>query len=41
MLNKLKKTIALDNPIRLAYHKIRAIIANYYYGFPSKNMTII
>jgi len=41
MLNKLKKTITLDNPIRLAYHKIRAIIANYYYGFPSKNMTII
>lgn len=41
MLNKLKKLIALDNPARLAYHKIRAIIASYYYGFPSKDMIII
>ena len=41
MLNKLKKLIDLDNPARLMYHKIRAIIANYYYGFPSNNMTII
>ena len=41
MLNNLKKLIALDNPARLLYHKIRAIIANLYYGFPSKGMTII
>lgn len=41
MINKLKNIISLDNPIRLLYHKIRAIIANLYYGFPSKNMTII
>ena len=41
MLNNLKKLVALDNPMRLLYHKIRAIIANLYYGFPSKNMTII
>ncbi len=41
MLNKLKKLVALDNPMRLFYHKLRAIIANIYYGFPSKNMTII
>ena len=41
MLNKFKKLIALDNPFRLFYHKIRAIIANIYYGFPSKNMVII
>ena len=33
--------ISLDNPLRLMYHKIRAIIANLYYGFPSKNMVII
>ncbi len=37
----LKKLIALDNPLRLLYHKIRAILANFYYGFPSKNMKII
>jgi UDP-N-acetylmuramyl-tripeptide synthetase len=36
-----KKLISLDNPFRLLYHKIRAIIANFYYGFPSKNMKII
>jgi hypothetical protein len=41
MLNKFKKLVALDNPMRLLYHKIRAIIANLYYGFPSKDMTII
>ena len=41
MLNNIKKHIALDNPLRLAYHKLRAIIANFYYGFPSKDMTII
>lgn len=37
----LKSMISLDNPIRLAYHKIRAIIANIINWFPSKNMTII
>jgi len=36
-----KKLIALDNPFRLLYHKIRAVIANFYFGFPSKNMKII
>lgn len=36
-----KKLVALDNPLRLAYHKIRAIIANFSYWFPSKNMIII
>lgn len=41
MLEKFKKIVALDNPARLFYHKIRAIIANIVYGFPSKNMTII
>lgn len=41
MKDKLKKLLALDNPARLLYHKIRAIIANIYYGFPSKWMTII
>ena len=41
MLEKLKKMIALDNPFRLLYHKIRAIIANTIYGYPSKDMKII
>jgi hypothetical protein len=41
MLDKIKKTIDLDNPIRLLYHLIKAIIASFYYGFPSKNMTVI
>jgi UDP-N-acetylmuramyl tripeptide synthase len=37
----LKNFIALDNPFRLLYHKIRAVLANFTYGFPSNNMTII
>ena len=41
MLKKIKKIIWLDNPIRLFYHKIRAIIANFRYGFPHKDMIII
>ena len=41
MLNKLKKLIEIDNPFRLLYHKVKAILANIYYGFPSRNMTII
>lgn len=41
MLQKLKSMISLDNPLRLMYHKIRAVIANFVYMFPSRNMTII
>jgi len=41
MLKKIKNLISLDNPIRLTYHKIRAIFANILYGFPHKDMTII
>lgn len=37
----LKKMIDLDNPFRLLYHKLRAVMANIMYGFPSKNMVII
>ena len=37
----LKNFIALDNPFRLLYHKLRAVAANYVYNFPSKDMTII
>jgi hypothetical protein len=41
MLENLKKLVSLDNPFRLLYHKIRAILANVIYSFPSKDMTII
>jgi UDP-N-acetylmuramoyl-L-alanyl-D-glutamate--2,6-diaminopimelate ligase len=41
MLQKLKSLVALDNPFRLGYHLLRAIIANIRYSFPSKGMTII
>jgi len=41
MLKNIKWLFALDNPLRLLYHKIRAIIASLYYWFPSKGMTII
>ena len=41
MIKNIKKYISLDNPFRLLYHKIRAIIANLVYGFPHKDMIII
>lgn len=41
MLKKIKKLIALDNPLRLGYHFLRAVVANLVYRFPSKGMTII
>lgn len=37
----LKQLISLDNPLRLAYHLVRAICANFVYRFPSRGMTII
>ena len=36
-----KKMVALDNPLRLMYHKARAVLANVMYGFPSQKMTVI
>lgn len=41
MIDKLKWLIALDNPLRLWYHLVRAIAANIRYNFPSKWITII
>lgn len=38
-MNNLKWLIPL--PFKIIYHKLRAILANIFYGFPSKNMTII
>ncbi len=40
-MKNLKKLISLDNPIRLWYHLIKAIFANIFYWFPSKDMTVI
>lgn len=36
-----KKMVSLDNPLRLMYHKARAVIANMVYGYPSQKMTIV
>lgn len=36
-----KNHISLDNPLRLLYHRLRAIIASFMYWFPSRNMVII
>ncbi len=41
MLQNIKRLLPLDNPLRLLYHKIRAIIASIYYWFPSKKMIVI
>ena len=41
MINKIKNLISLDNPFRLIYHKIRAILANIIYRFPSKGMIVV
>ncbi len=41
MLKKVKNIISLDNPLRLLYHKLRAVSANIIYGFPHKDMLII
>jgi len=35
------KLIPLDSQIRVFYHYIRRLIANFYYSFPSKDMVII
>lgn len=35
------KFIPLDSQIRVFYHYIKRIIANFYYWFPSRNMVII
>jgi len=41
MIKKVKNLISLDNPLRLLYHKLRAVVANFVYGFPHKDMLII
>lgn len=41
MTKFIKDLFALDNPLRLLYHKIRAVAANIIYWFPSRGMTIV
>jgi len=41
MLSSLKNLIPLDSPIRIIYHKLRAMIAAFVYGFSAGNMIVI
>ena len=41
MLKYLRKKIGYDNPIRLLWHRLKAVIAAVCYGFPGKSMVII
>ena len=41
MFQKLKKRIPQHHPARLFYHKMLAVLAAFYYRFPSDRMTII
>lgn len=41
MLNYLRKKISDTNPIRLLYHKVLAVVAAFYYRFPSRYLNVI
>jgi|WetSurMetagenome_2_1015567.scaffolds.fasta_scaffold38166_3 UDP-N-acetylmuramoyl-L-alanyl-D-glutamate--2,6-diaminopimelate ligase len=41
MIRYLKSVIAETNPVRLLYHKMRAVAAAIYYGFPSRYLNVI
>jgi UDP-N-acetylmuramoyl-L-alanyl-D-glutamate--2,6-diaminopimelate ligase len=41
LLDPLRKLISPDNPIRLAYHKLKAVYAAYHFGFPGRKMVMI
>lgn len=41
LLDRLRHIIALDSPLRVFYHKIRAIIAALVYAFPAKDMIVV
>ncbi len=41
MLNFLKKLIPDNHPLRLLYHKLKAMIAALVYGFPASKMIVI
>lgn len=39
--DSLRKAVALDSPLRVAYHFARAGLARILYGGPGKNMIVI
>lgn len=41
MLNRLRKIISPENPIRLAWHKFKAMTASVLYRFPAKRLVCI
>ncbi|MFH1298998.1 MAG: UDP-N-acetylmuramoyl-L-alanyl-D-glutamate--2,6-diaminopimelate ligase, partial [Patescibacteria group bacterium] len=41
MLNFLRKQISDQNPLRLLYHKLIAVVAAFYYRFPSNRLKVI
>jgi UDP-N-acetylmuramoyl-L-alanyl-D-glutamate--2,6-diaminopimelate ligase len=41
MLSSLRKIVSDTNPLRLLYHKLKAVVAATVYGFPSRKMTVI
>lgn len=41
MLNWLRKKIPPTHPLRLMYHRVIAVCAAFYYGFPGNNLTVI
>ncbi len=41
MLRKLKTLMSDTNPLRLWYHKAKAMLATFRYGWPSKQLTVI
>jgi len=40
-IKRLRKLISDTNPLRLLYHKLIAVVAAFYYRFPSRNMIVI
>jgi UDP-N-acetylmuramoyl-L-alanyl-D-glutamate--2,6-diaminopimelate ligase len=41
LIQTLRKAIALDSPVRIGYHFVRAVLARTLYGGPGKNLIII
>jgi UDP-N-acetylmuramoyl-L-alanyl-D-glutamate--2,6-diaminopimelate ligase len=41
MLRAIKALIGQRNPVRLAYHAFRALVAAAWYGFPARKLTVI
>ncbi len=41
MLHTLKRLVGNRNPLRLAYHRTRGLLAAMRFGFPARNLTVI